>query len=272
MGIYASKLFGNAYLGIVSALLTFLIIIFSEIIPKLYGDKFSRQISLAIATPLIFIDKLFVPIVYLIDKITAIFVKDNPEESISEGEICEMATIGEKEGSINVYERNIISNVFKMDDLEVGDVMISKSKTVLIEYNSSLDEIVDVVQLSGFTRFPVVKNDTRVVGLINSKDLLRFYKRGEKFSLAKMLRETIHATPHTKLKDLELKLKKKKVHMAIVEDEMGDFLGIVTLEDIIEELLGEIEDEFDISKSVVKQNKNLSLTSRHLLRSKFDTK
>lgn len=252
VGFVATKLFGEVYLGLVSGVLTFLIIIFSEIIPKIYGDEHSKDIALNVAGPLIFITKIFSPILFVVNKITTIFIKKNQGKNFSEGEIREMAYLGHKEGSINTYESDVIANVFKMNDIEVYDIMVPKNEVQVIDHDMSFDDIVKIVEKSGNTRFPVMK-EGEVIGLINVKDLFRFYKKKTTFSINKILRPIIYAPESMKIFTLEEKIKKKRNHMAIVVNEHGDFTGIVTLEDIIEELLGDIEDEFDTEEKLFKK-------------------
>ncbi len=245
VGVLASKIFGEIFLGVVSGILTFLIIMFSEIIPKVYGEKHSEMISLKVASPLIFITKLFTPINFTLNKITNFFVKEkNNANYVSEGEIMEMAALGKQEGSINTYESEVIENVFKMNDIEAYDIMIPKNKVSMLDINDSFEDIVKASQKTGFTRFPVSK-DHEIIGLINIKDLFKFHGKEDKFSVAKILRPITYAPEAMKIFTLEEKLKKNRIHMAVIVNEHGDFTGIVTLEDIIEELLGEIEDEFD---------------------------
>ncbi len=259
VGVIATQLFGDLYLGIVSALLTILIIMFAEIIPKIYGEKYSQEISLTIAPFILFFTKLFMPILFFIEILTNRLVKKKDNESyISEGEIIEMATLGKQEGTINKYESEIISNVFDMNDTEVYDIMVPKHKVQVIDSKSSFNAIVRLVERTGHTRFPVVEKD-EIIGIINAKDLFKYYDKLDKFSIAKILRPVIYAPESMKIFTLEEKLKKERTHIAIVVNEHGDFTGMVTLEDIIEELLGEIEDEFDIEedKLIKKINDNI---------------
>lgn len=244
LGVLASKIFGEIYLGVISGVLTFLIIMFSEIIPKVYGENHCNKISLLIAKPLIFLTKILSPITSILNYITKIFIKEKNKNSISEGEIKEMALLGEKEGSINTYESAVINNIFKMDDIEVYDIMIPKNEVIIISEDTTYENIIKTTKESGFTRFPISK-DEEIIGIINVKDLFRYHLKENKFSIEKILRPIIYAPETMKIFSLQEKLKKEKTHMAIIVNEHGDFTGIITLEDIIEEVLGEIEDEFD---------------------------
>ncbi len=244
VGIMAANIFGEIYVGIFSAVLTFLIIMFSEIIPKIYGEMHSEKISMAITLPLIFITKIFSPINFVLDKISNFFIKSQKNTYISEGEIRVMAVLGKEEGSINKYESDVIENVFRMNDTEVYDIMIPKGNTTIIDINETFDNIVKIAEQTGFTRFPIAKKD-EIIGLINIKDLFKFHGKEKEFSITKILRPIAFVPDVMKISTLEEKLKKERVHMAAIVNEHGDIVGIVTLEDIIEELLGDIEDEFD---------------------------
>jgi len=244
VGVIAVQIFGEVYLGVVSALLTFLIIMFAEIIPKIYGEKHSLGISLFVARPLIFLSTLLSPIIYILNTIASIFISKGEMASISEGEIKEMATLGMEEGSINSYERDVIKNVFKMDNIEAYSIMIPKNETTVLNLHSTIDEIVEMTQKTGFTRFPISIN-SEIIGMINVKDLFRYYGKEDKFAISKILRPVFFAPETMKIFSLQERLKVEKSHMAAIVNEHGDFIGIVTLEDIIEELVGEIVDEFD---------------------------
>ncbi len=244
VGVIAVDIFGELYLGAVSALLTFLIIMFAEIIPKIYGEKHSLGVSLIVSKPLIFFSSLFSPVVYILNTIASFFITKGDINSISEGEIKEMATLGMQEGSINSYERDVIKNVFKMDNIEAYSIMIPKNETTVLDLFSTMDEIVETTQKTGFTRFPISKNN-EIIGMINVKDLFRYYSNEKKFAISKILRPVFYAPETMKIFSLQERLKMEKSHMAAIVNEHGDFTGIVTLEDIIEELVGEIIDEFD---------------------------
>lgn len=244
VGVLATEIFGDRALGIVSAVLTFLIILFSEIIPKIYGEQYCDIISTKIAIPLFFISKVLYPVTWVLNIMTTFFVKKNSNHSVSEGEIKEMAALGKLEGSIESFESDIIENVFKMNDIQVYDVMVPFSKVAHLSKNASFDEIIKIIDKTGFTRFPIVK-DNEVIGLINAKDLFKFHNREKDFDISKILRPIIFVPETMKLSTLEKKLKKARIHMAAIVNEHGDFTGIITLEDIIEEILGDIIDEYD---------------------------
>jgi len=245
IGIIATNLFGEVYLGLVSGILTFLIILFSEIIPKIYGENNAEKISLLITPILIFCNKIFRPIIFILNKISSLFVRSNNSKNhISKSEMKEITLMSKKDGSINNYESEIITNVLKMNETEVYNIMIPKNEVFMIEKNTSYDKILEHIKDTGFTRFPIIyKNE--ILGNINVKDLFKYNNKVDKFSISKIIRPIFYVPETMKIFELQEKFKKEKTHMCAVVDEFGEFVGIVTLEDTIEELVGEIEDEFD---------------------------
>lgn len=258
IGVIASELFGEVYLGLISGVVTFLIIMFGEIIPKVYGEKHCEKIAVSISYPLMLLAFVLKPIIFIFNKSSNLFVKNSEENYVSEGEIREMAALGEQEGSINAYESEVIQNVFRMNDIEVYEVMIPKNKVEIVEYTSTFDDIVKMGEKTGCTRLPVMKED-EIVGLINIKDLFKYHGKEKNFKVSKILRPIIFAPESMKLFSLQEKLKKNRVHMAAIVNEHGDFTGIVTFEDIIEELLGDINDEYDSDENKQEQIKEVSL-------------
>lgn len=245
VGVLGAKVFGDVYLGLVSGVLTFLIIIFAEIIPKVIGEKNCETISMRIAPFWVRVYSIFKPLIWVINKIVRIFVKVDVEKQVSQGEIREMANLGKQEGSIKDYESKVISNVFRLEDTEAYEIMVPKSRVVYFELETKYEEIVEKIVETGLTRFPVLDDNDKVVGFVHSKDLFKFQNTSKKFSVSKVLRPIFVVPESMKASTLEKKFKKEKLHLAIVVDEYGDFTGIVTLEDVIEEIIGEIEDEFD---------------------------
>ena len=206
IGVIASQIFGQVYLGLVSGILTFFIIMFSEIIPKIYGEKYSNEISLKAASSIIFLTRLFTPINFLLDKISNYFIKGKSTSGISEGEIEEMAKLGHEEGSIEKHESEFIKRVFKMNDTQVYHIMVPKNQVIFIEKDSNFKEIIEIVQSTGYTRFPI-KKDGEYIGLINAKDLFKFSGDEKSFSVSKIIRPIIYAPESQKIFNVEETLK-----------------------------------------------------------------
>lgn len=257
IGLLAARFFDNSlYVGMVSAVLTFMIILFAEIIPKVIGEKHSVKISLAISNTLFVLTIFLHPLVLFLNKLTNIFVDTSKGgNQISEGVIKEMAILGKAEGSINNYESELIKNVFEMDDTELYDVMVPRKKVVSLTFSTKFFEIIDIAKKTGFTRFPIISDDDEeeILGLINVKDLFKYHGKEKTFNIKKILRKIEFAPEAMKLSTLEKKMRNSKTHMSAIFDEHGSFSGIVTLEDIFEELVGEIEDEFDTEEKLIKK-------------------
>lgn len=254
IGFLAAQMFGNFVMGIISAILTFLIILFSEIIPKIYGERYDDKIAPNVAFGLILMTKFLFPLVWFFNKLTNLFLDNSKiENNVSEGVIREMAIMGKHEGSINKYESELIENVFDMDDTEVYDIIVPRNKVETITPDMKFKELIKLSQKTGFTRFPVLDEENEVIGMVNVKDLFKFYGKEKSFDIKKVLRKLEYAPEAMKISTLEQKLRKNKTHMAAIFNEHGDFTGIVTLEDIFEELLGEIQDEFDTENKLIKK-------------------
>jgi putative hemolysin len=265
IGLLAAQIFNNSLIvGVISGGLTFLIILFSEIIPKIVGEKHSLDISLKISGTLKNVTTLLHFLVVILNKLTNLFIDTSKvENQISEGVIKEMALMGIEEGSINRYESELINNVFSMDDTEIYDVMVSRKKVNSVTKKSTFAEIIALTSETGHTRFPVLSDDgeDEVLGLINVKDLFKYNGRELSFKVDKILRPIEFAPESMKLSTLEKKLRRKRTHMAAVFNEHGEMSGILTLEDIFEELVGEIEDEFDQEiKSIKKVKQNVFIS------------
>lgn len=245
IGSLAAEIFGSSYVGVVSAVVTFLIIMFSEIVPKLYGEKYALKFSMTLALPLVYFTWFIKPLIKLLNLISSVFVKGGNITSVSEGEIKEMASMSHEKGSINSYEKKIINRVFSLNDIEAKGIMVPRKNISFVDKDMSMNKISNLVEETGFTRFPV-RDKGEVVGIINAKDVLKFKGSKAKFSVSKILRPIIFVPESTNLLELERRMKKERTHMAGVVNEHGDFIGIVTLELLIEELIGEnIKDEFD---------------------------
>lgn len=245
VGLIAAELFGKFYLGVVSGTLTFLIILFSEIIPKILGERHSSYIAPRISNTVFLLTKALAPLVWILNHLTHLIIGGKNDDSlVSEGVIREMAVLGKQEGSINTYESKLIENVFEMDDTDVYNIMVPKKNVITVDINANYERILNTAKKSGHTRFPVTEGH-EIVGLVNVKDLFKYYDREKYFSVKDILRPIEFAPEVMKVSTLEQKLRRNRTHMAAVFNEHGDFVGVVTLEDIFEELVGEIEDEFD---------------------------
>jgi len=243
--LMANALFHTMGVSIVLGIITFLLIIFGEITPKHTAIMDSGRIAKRNARAIYFLMKVLDPFIdmfmFLSKKI--IILKGGSLEDknllISEESIMDLATLGEEEGVIKSIERDIIHKVFKFGDRKVVDIMVPISNVFYLEKNYSIRHLSKIIVQHGFTRVPVL-NKEKVVGIVYSKDLIG--KTSGKIT-------TIMRTPHfvlgkNDISDIFNAMRRKRIHMAIVKNKSGDHIGIVTLEDILEEIVGEIHDEY----------------------------
>lgn len=248
VGAQAVKVFGDAYFGIASAILTLLILVITEIIPKTIGARYWRSIS-KISTYLIRIT-IFItyPLVIASLQITKAFSSKNQEQSTSREEIAALASIGTDEGVFNEREGKIIQNLLKLKNVKVKEIMTPRVVVALANENLNLDDFLENKNYLKFSRIPVyLEKEENITGYVFRQTV--FEKLAEdkhKLKLKDVKREIILAPNNMALFSLWEKLLTEKEHIALIVDEYGGFDGIVTMEDIIETLLGlEIVDETD---------------------------
>ena len=232
-------------------LITFLHITFGEQIPKMLGIKFSLPTSLLIALPLKIFYFLFRPFIWALHKtsnliLRMIGVKSLGEEVHTEEELRLILTESEEGGAIKPSENELIQNVFDFDDRTVKQIMVPQKRMVAIDVELGRDLMTKQIIDEGFSRLPVYLGDTdNIIGIIHSKDLLRAVV-DNRFKTIKDIMRPVHFVPESmKINDLLRDFQKHHVQMAIVTDESGATAGLITMEDIIEELVGEIQDEHD---------------------------
>ncbi len=231
--------------------LTIIILIFGEITPKTIAVIKAEKIAFALYRPLNIIRILLKPIVFIFSKISKgvmrIFgIKEGANQAnITEEDIKSMVNFSQEEGVLEVEDKKLIYNVFEFGDLKVKDVMIPRVDMVTLSLSSTYEEIVSLFKTERFSRIPVYKdNIDNIIGIINIKDLF-FIERKDEFDINKYIRNIYSTYEHKNIRDLFNEMKKERNHMTIVRDEYGGTLGLVTIEDLIEEIVGDIEDEYD---------------------------
>ena len=247
VGETSISVFGNAWMGAFSALLTFLIIIFGEIIPKTLGENYSLKISLFCAKPILFTTTLLLPLVWFIEKITRNFINKKVEFTTNESEIKAMAHIGGKEGAIESNESEMIHKIFELNDVTAAKIMTPRVAMTCLKANKKLTEVKDYVINSQHSRIIAIKkNKDEVKGIVFKNDLLKaLIENKENKTIADFTQEPNFVTETMKVNQLLKHFKKTRCHIAVVVDEYGGVSGIVSLEDVLEELTGEIVDETD---------------------------
>ncbi|WP_027633025.1 HlyC/CorC family transporter [Clostridium hydrogeniformans] len=243
--------FGNEGVAMATGIMTVLVLIFGEITPKSLAAQNSEKISLKVVNIISIVVTILKPVVIVFTYISAPFIKllggdaSKNQPFITQDELKTMVEVGEEEGVLEVQEKEMIYNVFEFGDLQVKDVMVQRVDIEAIEIDSTYEEVMELIKREQFSRIPVYKETIDdIVGILNVKDLL-ILDEAEKFSIESSMREPYYTYEFKKIMDLFRDMQKNRAYMAVVLDEYGGTVGIVTMEDLVEEIVGEIEDEYD---------------------------
>jgi CBS domain containing-hemolysin-like protein len=246
-GFIAAVLFGNIGVGISTAVMTFLVVVFGEAIPKAYGihnEKFAFRVS----RPLNIITFVFSPISLGLSTLSNVFLKILGKEVgkkalITEEEIKIMLELGVQDGTIKKDEKHLVNEIFDFDDTETKEVFMPIKNVYFVKKNSTLRQLKIKAVETGHSRFPVYrKNKKDIVGIVHVKDSLL---KDEKLQVKNIMKSVLYVNQKMKADNVLRKMQKKRAHMAVVKSKDGKIIGVVTLEDLIEEIFGEISDEHD---------------------------
>lgn len=247
-------LFGNVYVGLATGVLTLLILIFGEITPKTMATIHAEKLAMAYARVIYGLMIIATPVVFIVNKLARGFMfllrvdPDAKSGSMTEHELRTLVNVSQEEGVIEREEKEMIYNVVDFGDSEARDVMIPRIDMTFVDVNSTYDELMEIFKDVLHTRYPVYEDNTdNVIGIINVKDLLLLPK-DKPFSIRSFLREAYFTYERKATADLMLEMRKASVNLAIVLDEYGSTAGLVTLEDLLEEIVGEIRDEYDVDE------------------------
>ena len=248
---FTMKVFGSMYIGVATGVMTLLVLLFGEITPKTIATLKADDLALTYARPIYALMTVLTPVIYIVGKLAngiLFLLRVDPnakKDTITEHELRSMVNVGQENGVIEREEKQMIYNVFDFGDSAAKDVMIPRIDMTFIDVESSYQELLNIFKEDMHTRFPVYEDNTdNVIGIINIKDLL-LYPNNEQFSIRKILREPYFTYEYKRTTDLMLEMRKASVNLAIVLDEYGSTAGLVTLEDLLEEIVGEIRDEYD---------------------------
>lgn len=249
--MFAQSLWGNWAVSIATGVLTLLVLIFGEITPKTAAANFANSISLKYAKPIYGLMTVLTPVIFIVNILSSgvmyiLGLKKNSKEStFTEDELRTIMNVSHEEGVIEKEEREMINNVFDFGDAEAKDVMIPRIDMCMVDVNCSYDELMDIFKENKYTRIPVYEESgDNVIGIVNIKDLI-FYRTDEDFNIRDFLREAYYTYEYKKLSELMIEMKKDSVNITIVLDEYGLTAGLITIEDLLEEIVGEIRDEYD---------------------------
>ena len=248
---FAIKIWGSYTVGIVTGVLTFIVLIFGEIIPKTWAMQRSEKITLVYSRTVRFLMTLLTPIIFIIDKLSDWILRllhissDGNTFSITEKELKTYVDVSHEDGVIESEERELIYNVFDFGDTVAKDIMIPRIQMTTVPIDATYQELLSTFQDSMFTRIPVYDDDPdNIIGVVNIKDFI-LVKDKEKFQIKKILREAYYTYEYKSVSDLLMEIREKSLSIAFVLSEYGATVGMITMEDMIEELVGEIRDEYD---------------------------
>lgn len=256
----AQDLFGSQVLGVVVGVMTMLILIFGEIVPKTTAQRFNILFAQATSPILYFLQFVLFPFIWLLEKITKFFIWILGEErfkSVTEEEVIAMLNIGHEEGEFNEQESEFIQNIFEFSDTTAEEIMVNRNEINAFSSELTLEKALKTISKSSHSRMPVYEQSIdNIVGYITLKDLLKFsrLKANLKKKLTDLKLHKILFFPVTKpINNIFRTFQKKRVHIAIILDEFGSTAGLVTIEDVLEEIVGDIVDESDVEESSIKK-------------------
>ena len=244
------KLFGSSLVGIATGILTFLILVFGEITPKNLASKNAEDMALKYIGIISVLVVILTPVIYVVNKVAGIvislFIKNNDDNNmVTEDELRAMVEVSHEDGVIEKEEKKMIVNVVDFGDTVAGDIMLPRVDMVMVSVESSYEEILKIFREERYTRIPVYEESPdNVIGILNVKDFLLIEDK-ENFSVKEHLREPLYTYEYKKTSSLMVDMRKTGANIVIVLDEYGTTVGLITLEDMLEEIVGEIRDEFD---------------------------
>tara|TARA_Y100000782_G_C10161646_1_gene255887 strand:+ start:378 stop:1613 length:1236 start_codon:yes stop_codon:yes gene_type:complete len=259
--LIALDIFGSAGLGISTGIMTLIILIFGEIIPKSYATNNNEKIALKVAKPIELLSKFLYPITTPLMKLSDWLTraKKNNMPIVTEEELKSIIEIGEQEKIIEKHEKEFMHRIIKTGDTTAREVMIPRNKMYVLDSNMSVEKAMNHMIKSKYTRAPIIKNSNdNIIGIIHLKQLLSANQEGQgQLNIMKIARKPIFVSQKEIVGNLLRELQLKREHMSIVVDEFGGVEGLLTLEDLLEEIVGEIIDESeDLSKSINKIDDN----------------
>ena len=243
--------FGGSMVAIASGILTVLILLFGEITPKTTATIHSEKMSLLYAPVIHFFMKVMTPFIFVINGLSTVVLlllrvdAKAKDTAMTETELRTIVEVSHEDGVIESDEREMINNVFDLGDAKAKDVMVPRVHVTFADINSTYAELIEIFREDKFTRLPIFEDTTdNVVGTINMKDLL-LYDNTKEFNIRDILREAYFTYEYKSISELLVEMRQASFNIAIVLDEYGETAGLITLEDILEEIVGDIHDEYD---------------------------
>lgn len=247
----AIGIFGSVGAGIATGILTVVILIFGEISPKTLATIHSVKLSLVYSGPIYFLMKLLTPVIIIINALSKFFLKllrvdpNASDQAMTEEELRTIVQVSHESGVIETEEREMIESVFDFTDSEAKEIMVPRIDMAFVDVEASYDELLDIFRETRHTRLPVYEDtNDNVVGILNIKDLLLFEDHSS-FSIRDIMREPFFTHEHKNTAELLKEMQSASINLAIVLNEYGTTAGLITIEDLLEEIVGELHDEYD---------------------------
>ena len=249
--VFATNTFGSGAVGLSTGILTLLVLLFGEITPKGIASQKSDDIALAYAGYVYFLMQILTPVIYCINLLSQGVQRllridlSKKQDAITEEELRTLVDMGHEEGVIETDEKKMITNVFDFGDQVAKDIMIPRVEMTCVDVETDFQEVLEIFRKERYTRMPVYEEDTdNVIGILNIKDV--FLKGQERnFSLRSLMRQPLFTFELKKVSKLLNEMRKSSSNVAIVLNEYGSCVGMITLEDMLEEIVGDIHDEYD---------------------------
>lgn len=244
------RIWGNAAVGIATGILTLLVLLFGEIVPKTWAMYNNENLALAYSGIIYFLMQVLTPVIFIIDKLSGILLKllhidPSKRATMTETELKTYVDVSHEDGVIEQEEKNLIYNVFDFSDSVAKDIMIPRIDMTTIDVEANYNELLALFKESMYTRIPVFENDSdNIIGIINVKDFLLVSNKRQ-FKIRDIMREAYYTYEYKKTADLLLEMRNITANVALVLNEYGATVGMITLEDLLEEIVGEIRDEYD---------------------------
>lgn len=247
----AIRIFGNVGAGIATGILTFLILIFGEISPKTLATIYADKLSLAYSGIIAFLMTVLTPVIFIINALSHAFLRlfrinlSNNTKTMTEEELRTIVQVSHETGVIEKEERQMINNVFDFTDSEAKEIMVPRIDMSFVPIDATYAQILEIFRKTQYTRLPVYEEtNDNVVGILNVKDLLLEDNLSE-ISIRQIMREPFFTYEHKNTAELLKEMQNSSINIAIVLNEYGTTAGLITLEDLLEEIVGEIHDEYD---------------------------
>ncbi|MDO4333523.1 MAG: hemolysin family protein [Eubacteriales bacterium] len=249
--VFTTRLFGSSAVGISTGILTLVILLFGEIVPKNAAMLSGEKLALAYARIIYSLMQVLTPVIFIVDKLShgiMFLLHIDPNKKLSQMTETELKTyvdVSHEDGVIETEEREMIYNVFEFSDTVAKDIMIPRIDMSTVNVEASYDELFSIFKDNMYTRIPVYQDDNdNMIGLVNIKDFM-FVADRENFRIRDILRDAYYTYEYKKTADLMIEMREQPFNVAFVLNEYGSCVGMITLEDLLEEIVGEIRDEYD---------------------------